>query len=418
MNQANQWGQGSLGQQISTAGYMGGTMLGRGLQGLGQAAGIIPEDPRIAEARKMMEIKKELMESNIDPSDIDTFYPEMINKLNAAGFIDQANQAMRQYTQAQTAQGNLDARNAEIEARKVKALQSQREEAMPGLAIYKRLGGMPDKYDPLVLEQFKKTITPDNPLGDAGILKDAPLAKPEKYDVSKETDDGRVVYVDKLGKEPPWYFNEQGVQTPLGSKKIRDRSTKVNASVGDITTLDKVARLREDFLSETKPLRDTLSSAAQAGELLTQARGGNQIAASALRQTMGKIFKADAQISKAEINAIVSSSGVPRSMLDFLVGKAIGRPSELSLNEMAQLIDAMNEIAFRRRQKAQSSWRKQAERRNVTGAEIDFITNMEEGEELPAKLSRTGQSTTPFTLTPADEDLIGRNLNRSPQGTR
>jgi hypothetical protein len=118
MNQANQWGQGSLGQQISTAGYMGGTMLGRGLQGLGQAAGIIPEDPRIAEARKMMEIKKDLMESNIDPSDIDTFYPEMIKKLNAAGFVDQANKAMQQYTQAQTAQGNLEARRtaAELQA--------------------------------------------------------------------------------------------------------------------------------------------------------------------------------------------------------------------------------------------------------------------------------------------------------------
>jgi hypothetical protein len=66
MNQANQWGQGSLGQQISTAGYMGGTMLGRGLQGLGQAAGIIPEDPRIAEARKMMEIKQKITDANID----------------------------------------------------------------------------------------------------------------------------------------------------------------------------------------------------------------------------------------------------------------------------------------------------------------------------------------------------------------
>jgi hypothetical protein len=203
MNQANQWGQGSLGQQISTAGYMGGTMLGRGLQGLGQAAGIIPEDPRIAEARKMMEIKKELMESNIDPSDIDTFYPEMIKKLNAAGFIDQANQAMRQYTQAQTAQGNLEARNAEIEARKVKALQSQREEALPGLKTVTQLTDVVKKNprNARIVGEFKASVTPENPGGDYDILDklELPDVDKDRFIPIFQTERGEAVFRDPGG---------------------------------------------------------------------------------------------------------------------------------------------------------------------------------------------------------------------------
>jgi len=110
MNQAMKWGQGSLGQQISTAGYMGSTMLGRGLQGLGQAAGIIPEDPRIAESRKLMEIKKELMESGVDPQNIDEFYPLMIKTLYEGGMIDKAAQMQKQYQAESGKQVELDIR--------------------------------------------------------------------------------------------------------------------------------------------------------------------------------------------------------------------------------------------------------------------------------------------------------------------
>jgi hypothetical protein len=109
------WGRSNLGQQISTAAFMGGQGIGQGLGQLGQAFGVIPEDPRIAEARRLMQIKQEMTDANIDPQDIDKFYPEMIRRLNAAGFPEQANRAMQQYTQAQTAQGNLEARRTAAE---------------------------------------------------------------------------------------------------------------------------------------------------------------------------------------------------------------------------------------------------------------------------------------------------------------
>ena len=130
---------------------------------------------------------------------------------------------------------------------------------------------------------------------------------------------------------------------------------------------------------------------------------------------MGKIFKADAQVSKAEIAAIASSTAIPRRALDYVTSLTVGRPSELTLEEMAQLIDAMNRVSFLRRQKTQEKWRKQAERRKIEGQDIEFITDMEEGATLPAAFSRTGQQTAP-AVSGSDQELIQRYLR--PQGTR
>jgi hypothetical protein len=125
MNQANQWGQGSLGQQISTAGYMGGTMLGRGLQGLGQAAGIIPEDPRIAEARKLQEVTKEIQQEGIDPSDPIKFYDTLSRKLADRGLTEQSLQMSVKAADLKMKQLKNSAEIGKLDAERVKALRDK-----------------------------------------------------------------------------------------------------------------------------------------------------------------------------------------------------------------------------------------------------------------------------------------------------
>lgn len=400
--QARQFGMMNLGQQIGTAAYGGGLGIARGLEMAGRGFGIIPEDPRIQQAQKMEEIKQGLMQAGVDPRNIDEFYPEMITQLQRAGMMDKAFELEKQYqtlaTQRETAQARLS---------KTKDLALDQQ--MPGRVVYRRLAGMPDKFDAAIVERFGQSITPSNPMGDQGLLKDAAIAKEGKFTKIGEDDKtGRAVFSD--GKEPPFYFDEKGVKVPAGKLREGKAPTAIayGGSTGPLKTFDVVQNLRKDFLDETKDIRTTLTVAAQAGELLTQARRNpvNELAASALRQTMGKIFKADAQVSKAEIAAIASSTAIPRRLMDYVTGLTIGRPSELTLEEMAQLIDAMNRVAFLRRQKTQDKWRKQATRRGIEGPDVEFIIDMEEGATIPAALSTKAQP----NITPEDEALINRHL--------
>jgi hypothetical protein len=200
---AGAWGNKSLGQQISTGAYAGGMGIGRGLQSLGQATGYLPQDPRIAEAQRLMEVKKGLMEANLDPQDIDAYYPEMIKRLNAAGFPDQASQAMKQYTSAQSAQGNLQARLAEIEVKKAAALKARREMQYPGYAVLGRLtkAVMDNPRNGPVLAKFEQSITEQNKSGDMSILAD--LEEPMDKDSDKPqfyTADNKAVYRDRKGQ--------------------------------------------------------------------------------------------------------------------------------------------------------------------------------------------------------------------------
>lgn len=205
--QGMDWGSKDLGQQISAASFMGGQGIGQGIGQLGQAAGFIPEDPRLAEARKLMEIRKSLMEAEIDPQDIDAFYPEMIRRLNAAGLTDQANKAMKQYTQAQTAQGNLEARRAELEVKQAAAEKARREAQFPG---YRRLATL-DKTitenprNAAIIDRFEQSITRERPAGDSSIL--AELETPAGKEANKPiffTSDNKAVYADSGGE----YINE------------------------------------------------------------------------------------------------------------------------------------------------------------------------------------------------------------------
>ena len=167
-----------------------------------------PEDPRLTEAKKLLEVKKGLQESGIDPEDIDKFYPEMIRRLNAAGFPEQASNMMKQYTQAQTNRGNLEARKSELsireteaETRRLKALQEKRERDLPGLSILKSLiETIKTKPENAALvSKFRDSITKDNPTGDLSLLEDLQVKDNFNNNPIAKDEEGNIFYRDKNG---------------------------------------------------------------------------------------------------------------------------------------------------------------------------------------------------------------------------
>jgi hypothetical protein len=370
MNQANQWGQGSLGQQISTAGYMGGTMLGRGLQGLGQAAGIIPEDPRIAEARKMMEIKKELMESNIDPSDIDTFYPEMIKKLNAAGFVDQANKAMQQYTQAQTAQGNLEARNAEIEAKKVKADQAKREEALPGLKYMPRLVASIENNpgNARLVSQYGASITPEQPQGDINLLGEleSKAAGVKLQHVGDDASTGLPVWQANDGTMAAFYIDPTTNQRIPSRGGVRSKATTL--------TVNTPKKLVENVLALDEALKDprqVINDAQKGKSFLNEAvNAQNPNAFEGARTLLAKAV-GEGKLSNADIDRVGVTPEIIAGLKNFISGKATGVPTQQMLGQMFALFSILENQATGRVTEATSRVRAAAKAEGRSEEEID-----------------------------------------------
>jgi hypothetical protein len=100
-------------------------MLGRGLQGLGQAAGIIPEDPRIAEARKLQEVTTEIQQEGIDPSDPIKFYDTLSRKLADRGLTEQSLQMTVKAADLKMKQLKNSAEIGKLDAERLKALRDK-----------------------------------------------------------------------------------------------------------------------------------------------------------------------------------------------------------------------------------------------------------------------------------------------------
>ncbi len=100
-----------------------GLALGNGINGL-----LGREDPRVRQAKTMEEVKNELRQEGVDPSQPDEFYPALIKKLNSKGLTEQAMSAANAYR----AQGLSSAKTAsEIGKNNAAAYASMREKLSP-----------------------------------------------------------------------------------------------------------------------------------------------------------------------------------------------------------------------------------------------------------------------------------------------
>ena len=171
-----------------------GLALGNGINGL-----LGREDPRVRQAKTMEEVKNELRQEGVDPSQPDEFYPALIKKLNSKGLTEQAMSAANAYR----AQGLSSAKTAsEIGKNNAAAYASMREKLSP-------LGKLQAEYADAVArgdDKKAKELQDAINLANQGNLEKTVEGVPGKEGWQREVlrkRDGTVVHEGEPYKKPP-----------------------------------------------------------------------------------------------------------------------------------------------------------------------------------------------------------------------
>ena len=377
---AQQWGRQSLGQQINTSAYGSALSFGRGLQNLGQATGVLPQDPRLDEARRMMGIKKEIMDSGIDPQNIDEFYPALIKKMMSGGMVDKATALQRDYQ-------NLSNTQDAIQVRRDAAAVKKREEAMPGLGILKNLAASlkDDPSNAGTLAEYEASITPEKPRGDINLLsrltkiaKAKASGKDAKIGVDVVTDE--AVFHSNDPDEPGTYRMVKGPDGKMvkefGQFKVRpENNISLTQGGANINTLDKVAGIEARYLSLVKPHMVKVTAVDEAMSQFQLAGGGNSAAEQAFKQAFASVFKSDGQMSKAEIEKLVNSGSIPVQLTNTVKTWLLGTGTQLSRDEKLAAMSALRQAAADKVKNIETLWRTSAKDNGVKDSDIELIVS-------------------------------------------
>ena len=338
---AGAWGNKSLGQQISTGAYAGGMGIGRSLQSLGQATGYLPQDPRIAEAQRLMEVKKGLMEANLDPQDIDAYYPEMIKRLNAAGFPEQAQKAMAQYQGLSNQQDAIRVRRKALAAK-------QRETDMPGYRFIQPLikGLEKNPENARIVNKFVQSVTPKNPTGDVDLLAklESKAAGVKLKHVGEDGPTGLPVYQPEDASEPAFYRAPNGEKV-ISASGLRPKAASVSVGGSSLTLPTKATDLVNDFNKGQEPFRIVFDSAQKAKQLINEAASSNNSQTwEAARTTIARAV-GESKLSNEDIRRTGQDPRLIQGALDWVSKKSVGVPNESIMQQLYVLASILERDA-------------------------------------------------------------------------
>lgn len=337
MEAAQKWGGMGLGQQISTAAYASGQGIGRGFQQLGEATGYLPQDPRLAEAQKMMEIKKKIMESGLDPEDIDNFYPALIRELANGGMIDKATQLQKEYQTLSTQQEALK--------------EKRREQLMPGLQYIKPLlKGLENKPENAkVLAAYRASITPENPTGDLSLLAEleSRAVGAKIKHVGEDGPTGLPAYQLEDGSEPAFYRDPKTGEKKLVLSGLRPKNS---VTVGGTTLKlpQKATDLVTDYNKGAEPYIKQFDNAQRAQELIREAtQSNNSQTWEAARTTIARAVGQD-KLSNEDIRRTGTDPRLVQGAMDWFNKKISGVPTQDIMSQLFVLAKILEKDAKKR----------------------------------------------------------------------
>lgn len=288
---------------------------------LGDAMGIAQEDPRITEAKRMEAIKQKVIDAGGDPRNMDDFYPRLIEEMQANGMIDQAANLMKNY------QAAVSARETATKAR-ASAKETTLEQKMPGLALYRRLVEQFTKEggDLMALEEFKKTVTPETPHGNAEVLKGA-IQKSKPDPKVGQMEDGTVVFQDATKGTYTWDYqrDKEGTLLPIknfGQHKVIDASpkTQIKMPEPDKFVMGKDAELYGKYLDENQAGVKMLG---RLGNLKSQLEGGTITGAGSSTQEAVLNALSTLQLNTEKAERLLGNTQAFNIEVKKLVGEAV-----------------------------------------------------------------------------------------------
>ena len=346
-----------------------------------------PEDPRIAEAQKMEGVKKGIMESGVDPADIDTFYPEMIKRLYQGGMLKEALQLEKQYQ-------DISNRQDAVAARKASSRELALENQMPGLKIVRDLSRTLDKApeNAGIIAQYRASVTPENPMGDIKLLEEM-----KKNAAQKAKVDGSVkVGINAAGeeilrdKDTGAYFTTKMTKLPDGQIipvrqydgdfKVRSGGIKIENNMPGLAAVEDTAKLRKEFRAEVKVYDEILTASGAALNLSKAASEGNPSATVAFQNAFAKTFKSDSQVANAEINRLIGAGALDTRIANAALKFFSGTVTAESIEAAKEAIKAMRKFAREQRGKSYEQWKK-AHTGRLSPADLEFVVGGAEGED-------------------------------------
>ena len=384
-----------------------GLAMGNGINGL-----LGREDPRIAEAKQVQEAVAELRKSGVDMSNPEEYYKKMAGIFGAKGLTAQAEKAAMKALEYQDKQAErafkTEDRKAQLEIRSqdlaIKNAQLQKEMAKANT----KAGGaqliqyLKDGFAAAQLDQesIAKALAEFNREGGTlesavALLKNKAEKTPEQWGTPVERNvNGKVVLQQQNLTTKEW-------KTLAGNEANISNTTRVDASMK--LPLD-YAKLRDNFLGEIKPYRESLVTVGNVLGQLNQA-GSNPASAEAARTTFMKAFKFDGNPDKASIERALNTGSLDERVIQSFQGFLQGTLTEDKIKNMRSALATVAKKQQESIGKVKENWKKVPV---PTDDARDFVTGT---ADLDSQVSDINGSVPTVKLSPETESL--RNKYRT-----
>ena len=135
-------------------------------------------------------------------------------------------------------------------------------------------------------------------------------------------------------------------------QKQRESEARAGTDFGSVKPSD-VAKISNDWRSETGSIRESIATIDNAKELIDQAAAGNATAYKQVNRFLIKVV-GDSQISKAEVDDMLSAGSLPERLTQTLTMWSSGKPTKTKATDIRTILNALNQLNKKRVNKARN----------------------------------------------------------------
>lgn len=341
-----------------------GLLARKGFNQMGDALGVA--DPAAERGNKMKAIVEKLRAMGIDMTDPDAFYPAMVKELSAAGLNNEAAAMAEKYQKdtlevglktSQMNKYNAEATKANTEKNpEIVRLQRARQAALDrgdgplaaeiAAEIAKR-GYVEGKQDP----EFVRLQAAYEKAMQEGRTEDAKQLK-ALLDKKGAESDGRSKTVEADGRQyvlnpAAWEANPEKrhpfLKDYVDAGKASDRSTNVKVNPTSVLNLEAGARgaeAQKTIMARLKPIGERIAAINELQMAIDNGAHNAKSAAAALNG-FAKMFKGDTNMTKAEMERLISAGSLPARVGQMVWGFLAGTLTTTSTRDLSEVAQGL-----------------------------------------------------------------------------